>query len=353
MFQSNNANSLITIIVPFYNGEPFLSACIESVLEQSYSHWELLLIDDGSSDHSAKVCEQYTSLDPRISYLRLPHGGVSIARNTGLRYGHGDYFFFLDCDDLIHPQTLEVELQLMQTFGCAFAGLVLSNVEEDFRLSESISPVIPEYRYFSSTELRTLFGYDRIYNLTAIGGKMLSRAVVSGLSFPESISSGEDTLFLLDVITRNEAPAVILTNALYFRRLHQSNTFYLQTFELKAHNLEAYLLLRTRYFELCGTPGRWEQLCVSNVFNWYVDTQTNLVSDRHADELRQKLVDLLCDDYARFLPVKRKCTARLYLFSPSLYWFAKKLYWRIHKLLTGKGESSPKYGKYGSLSGKT
>ena len=132
MLQADDIKSLITIIVPIYNGELFLSACIESVRRQSYPHWELLLIDDGSSDRSAEICERYAALDPRVLFLRLPHGGVSIARNAGLTRGNGDYFFFLDCDDLIHPLALETGLRLMQTHSCAFAGLMFSNVKARF-----------------------------------------------------------------------------------------------------------------------------------------------------------------------------------------------------------------------------
>ncbi|MCM1134487.1 MAG: glycosyltransferase [Clostridium sp.] len=330
--------ALITVIVPIYNGELFLSACIKSVLEQSYPHWELLLIDDGSSDRSAEICERYALLDPRIFLLRLPHGGVSIARNAGLTYGRGDYFFFLDCDDLIHPQTLETELRLMQAHNSAFAGLTLTRIKADFKLSGQPMPLMPEYRCLSPVMLRNLFGNCSVYDLGAIGGKLLARSAVEGLFFPETIASGEDTLFLLDVIARIESPAVILTGSSYFRRNHQGNTYHLQTFELKMHYIEASSRLRARYFELYGTPGCWEQLCFLNVFNWYVDSQTNPKSAYYTNELRQRLLELLHDDYARFLPLKRKCTAKLYLFSPPLYWFLKKFYWRLHKLLTGKGD---------------
>lgn len=326
------------MIIPIYNGALFLSECIESILGQSYPHWELLLIDDGSSDCSAEICEHYASLDSRIICLRQPHGGVSIARNTGLAQGHGDYFFFLDCDDLIHPQTLETELHLMQMFDCSFAGLIYANVKSNFRLSEHPAPIVPKYHCFSCTELRDLFGNHGSYELWSIGGKLLARSAVEGLFFPEKIASAEDTLFLLEVIARNEKPAVILTDICYFRRLHQNNAFYRQTFELKIHYIKACLRLRTRHFELYGTPGYWEQLCVYNVFNWYVDAQESSNPDRHADELRQSLLNLLHDDFAHFLPIKRKCTAGLYLLSPPLYRFLKKFYWQLHKLLTGKDE---------------
>ena len=344
VLQADDIKSLITIIVPIYNGELFLSACIESVRRQSYPHWELLLIDDGSSDRSAEICERYAALDPRVLFLRLPHGGVSIARNAGLTRGNGDYFFFLDCDDLIHPLALETGLRLMQTHSCAFAGLMFSNVKDDFQLSDCPAPVAPECRIFSPAELRNLFGNGRTYRLWAIGGKLLARSAIENLFFPETIASGEDTLFLLNVIARNETPSVILTGIWYFRRLHQNNASSLQTPELKKHHIEAYLRLRARHFELYGVPGYWELLCVSNVFNWYVAAKEISGSSQQAEELRQRLLKLLSDDYARFLPLKRKFTARIYLFNPTLYRFLKKLYWRLSKLLTGKDDPCPRSG---------
>ena len=97
-------NALVSVIVPIYNGEAFLADCIESVLGQSYPYLELLLADDGSSDRSAEICAQYALRDARIKFLRLPHSGVSAARNAALAQARGDYFFFLDCDDLLHPE---------------------------------------------------------------------------------------------------------------------------------------------------------------------------------------------------------------------------------------------------------
>lgn len=348
MSYSNNTNALITIIAAVYNGDAFLTSCIESVRQQSYLHWELLLIDDGSCDRSAEICKKYASLDSRILYLRQPHSGVSAARNTGLRHGHGDYFFFLDCDDCIHPQTLEHELGLMQSLGCVFGGPVLTNVEEDFHLSAHPDDAIPEYRCLSSSELQVLFTNSTLYDLWAIGGKMLARSAVEGIFFQEKMTVSEDTLFLLEVIAHIETPSVILTGSWYFRRLHQDNASYLTTFESKLRQLEALLHLRTRILELYGKPKYLTQLCVSVVFNWYVDSQEIPDADQHADELHQKLLELLHDDYAHFLPIKRKFTVQLYFLCPPLYWFMKKLFWKIHKLLTGKDDPALEYPQYGT-----
>ena len=89
----------ISIIVPIYNSEKFLAQCIESVLAQHYQGFELLLVDDGSTDTSLEICKQYAKLDSRIKVYHLKNGGVSRARNYGLGQALGEWITFLDSDD--------------------------------------------------------------------------------------------------------------------------------------------------------------------------------------------------------------------------------------------------------------
>ena len=90
--------SLISIIIPVYNGEKYLRPCIDSILHQTYQHWELLLIDDGSPDSSGAICDEYTN-DPRISVVHKENGGQASARNQGVAMAKGEYISFVDCDD--------------------------------------------------------------------------------------------------------------------------------------------------------------------------------------------------------------------------------------------------------------
>ena len=92
---------LISIIVPVYNTEPYLQKCLESILSQDYRSLEIILIDDGSSDRSAEICEEYIKKDARIIFRRLDHRGVSAARNEGLRCATGSWVGFVDSDDYI------------------------------------------------------------------------------------------------------------------------------------------------------------------------------------------------------------------------------------------------------------
>ena len=92
-------NSLVSMIIPVYNVSAYLPQCLESVIHQTYPNLEILVIDDDSTDNSAAICEAYARRDPRIRIIRIAHGGLSAARNTGIEHSNGEYLAFLDSDD--------------------------------------------------------------------------------------------------------------------------------------------------------------------------------------------------------------------------------------------------------------
>ena len=104
---------MVSIIIPVYNGEKFISRCVDSVLSQTYSDFELILVNDGSKDNSGKLCDAYAQKDPRIRVIHQENGGVSRARNRGLDAAKGDVISFVDIDDYIAPQMLEVALKYL------------------------------------------------------------------------------------------------------------------------------------------------------------------------------------------------------------------------------------------------
>jgi glycosyltransferase involved in cell wall biosynthesis len=97
---------LVSVIVPVYNVETYLERCVRSVLAQKYNYWEMFLVDDGSSDKSPIICDKYAETDERIIVIHKNNEGQAVARNTALEVAKGDYIFFLDSDDYIHPDTL-------------------------------------------------------------------------------------------------------------------------------------------------------------------------------------------------------------------------------------------------------
>ena len=101
-------DSKISIIVPVYNAEKYLVECLNSLVEQTYKNIEIILIDDGSIDNSAKICDEYAKKDERIKVVHQKNSGVSVARNNGLDMHTGDYVMFVDSDDWIELNTCEI-----------------------------------------------------------------------------------------------------------------------------------------------------------------------------------------------------------------------------------------------------
>ena len=98
----------ISVIVPVYNVEKYLHECVDSVLAQTFTDFELILVNDGSQDNSGAICDEYASKDERIIIIHQNNQGQAAARNAGVAIAKGEWIHFLDSDDLIHPQMLEI-----------------------------------------------------------------------------------------------------------------------------------------------------------------------------------------------------------------------------------------------------
>ena len=108
---------VISIIVPIYNIEKFLPCCIDSILAQTFTEWELILVDDGSKDTCGSICDEYATKDGRIRVIHKPNGGLTSARNAGLAMASGEWVMYLDGDDWIEPEMLELLLRKGEETG--------------------------------------------------------------------------------------------------------------------------------------------------------------------------------------------------------------------------------------------
>lgn len=122
---------IVSIIVPVYKVEPYLQRCIDSICTQTYSNLEIILVDDGSPDHSGEILDRNAELDTRIVVIHKKNGGLSSARNTGLDVAKGEYISFIDADDKVHPQFIEILLALCRQYECEIALCDYLEISED------------------------------------------------------------------------------------------------------------------------------------------------------------------------------------------------------------------------------
>lgn len=182
-------NPLVSVIMPVFNSAPFVAQAIESVQRQAYPHWELIIVNDGSTDDSEKVIESVA--DPRIRYIFQEHGGVSRARNTGLARMNGEFFCFLDADDYMPPQSLSSRIGMFRHDDSVYFvdGVVLrKNVE----LTQTISVYQPELTGDPRPALLKLSSACFLGNTWMVRRKKGYR-----YAFEESLTHLEDFLFFL------------------------------------------------------------------------------------------------------------------------------------------------------------
>ena len=111
----------ISVIIPVYNTAPYLRECVDSVISQTFADTQIILVDDGSDDGSAGICDEYADRFDNVSVIHKSNGGLSEARNVGMAASHGEYTFFLDSDDRIVPDTLETLLGLLNGYDADIA----------------------------------------------------------------------------------------------------------------------------------------------------------------------------------------------------------------------------------------
>lgn len=187
-------NSVISVIIPVYNPGEHLVKCLESIINQTYKNLEIILIDDGSSDGSGELCDEYAKIDSRITCIHQENTGVSNARNKGLEIATGDYLHFPDSDDYLELDTYEYLLNLIDEHQCdavAFEHFVTyPNNEITHKMDESF------YGQLNSVnaQKRLVTGCQFCCN------KLYKKELIGGIRFRNDILRGEDTLFAAQVL---------------------------------------------------------------------------------------------------------------------------------------------------------
>ncbi|WP_295746732.1 glycosyltransferase family 2 protein [uncultured Limosilactobacillus sp.] len=195
----------ISLIIPIYKVEKFLRNCLDSIVKQTFTNFEVLMVDDGSPDNSGLICLEYQKRDPRFHYYRKPNGGAASARNYALKLARGDYFAFIDSDDFLSNDYLQVLVQQVkgQHSDIAVCSYYMMNEENRFFV-----PMNPDGHDTSFNRLyrpeewvREFFNRDgMIY--TAPWAKLFSRRVFHNLFFPEQIEAGDDQFTIWRAYTR-------------------------------------------------------------------------------------------------------------------------------------------------------
>lgn len=204
---------MISIIVPVYNSEKFLRDCISSILSQTYEDFELILLNDGSTDKSGEICKKYAKIDNRIVYIEKENGGVGETRNLGLEIARGEWVCFIDSDD-------EVSSDYLKAFNTnnSDADLIYSGIDRiDIASRKSLGRIEFTPLSFDPIEKPLL-----LRDLLTIGfpfGKAYKKCIIdeNDLKFPSDISFHEDHVFVFDYLLHSKKIQTITDITYYYK----------------------------------------------------------------------------------------------------------------------------------------
>lgn len=217
-------NRLLSIIIPVYNAEPFLSACLDGILAAGLTDCELLLIDDGSTDASGAICERYAKSAPDIRVIHQANAGPSAARNRGLRESRGEFIAFFDADDTVESGALRKTVSLLPSYDAQLWASDFSRVAENGCVLDRVWQIEATEAPITAPAYMLRFLSDRAVVWNAV--RYIFRRdflTENGLSFPEGVHCAEDLDFVVRALSRAEKP-VFFHNPYYVYRIHHGGT---------------------------------------------------------------------------------------------------------------------------------
>lgn len=237
---------MVSVIMPVYNVEAYITRAIESVLKQTYSDFELLIVNDGSPDNSIQIAEGYAHKDNRVKIINKVNGGLSDARNVGMQHAKGEYIYFLDSDDYIEENLLEITIAKMkkENLDVVLFGYYTDYVDDKENIKTRNTVIMKESKYTEecsnilelSQELLLILGYawNKVYRKDIIDK--------NNATFVKGISLIEDILFNEIILSKAKNIAIIdkpLYHYIQRKRLTLASTFYENSYELQLKSTKA------------------------------------------------------------------------------------------------------------------
>lgn len=303
-------DSLVSIIVPIYNAEKYLDSCIQSVLRQTYTNWELILIDDGSTDKSGRIAEEYGFADERITVFHQKNLGVSLARNQGIDEATGNYVVFLDADDELIEDCLAKTVNIAEeTNADVVAGRSCENQE-----------LFQDRIIWTSAEALENSLKDHLFTYSACA-KLIRREFIGKTRFTPDIRINEDSYFVFQLLCKQNV--FVLTNdVIYFYRANSESSsrtvFSEKYFDiLKVSDLK-YKKIEEQFPQMHDLAKNMLLKARMNVLR--------ILAVRTRDEYRdveKKLLEYILDNKEDYIPSSKECNQWMFILSHHLFYVYK------------------------------
>ena len=323
---------IISIIVPVYNVEKYVKKCLDSILAQTLNNIEIIVVDDGSTDSSGTICDEYVKLDNRIHVYHKTNGGLSSARNYGIEKSTGRYLGFVDSDDYIEPDMYEVLLNNLQKYD---ADMSLCGLYDIY--NGKPRKLFLDNRTFEATVEETIkiVLEAKITSVTAVN-KLYKRELFDDVRYPEG-KTAEDAFIILDLLMRCKKTVVTTIQKYYYVHRPGSITtvfFNVKTLDvLDAYN-KNYVIIKENYPKLVDVARM--RLCWAN---FYVLDRLVVSSFDEYGHILNKVVSYLRNNFLFIVFDKnfrfsRKIAMVMLMIHVDLYRIASRIH--RHRLGVGK-----------------
>lgn len=257
--------SKISIIIPIYNTQKYLQRCIDSILVQSFTDFELILVNDGSTDDSESICRNYCLKDSRIKLFNKSNGGVSSARNLGIQHASSEYVTFIDSDDFIGKDYI---LDLIRCHNQYNSDLTIAG----FTKIQQHNINCPS-KIVNKSDLSILFSNNTI---CVPYGKIYNRATLisQNIKFQEGIHLGEDTIFVLEYLLTCNTIA-ICNNSDYFYTDNENSL------SKKLNSFTDEFFAFNRFYQICNsliTQNNLDKFATKTIFDWLINSFERVIS---------------------------------------------------------------------------
>lgn len=296
-------SDLISVIVPVYNVEDYLDRCINSIINQTYNNLEIILVDDGSTDSSGKLCDDYALKDDRIKVLHKENGGVSSARNAGLDVASGDYIGFVDSDDMLESNMYELLINNAKSFGVKVSCCQIQTKNIDGTITRIDKA---QSNMFSKLEIVNGFFFNDFIKdfIVSPCNKIILREVIDDNSIRfKHYALAEDFLFIFEVLSKVDNVYYDSTVGYYY--LHRDNSAMTSNFSVKRFD---YVDAVTEIENICKNT--YSDDIVEKAHNWvFYHTLVNyraMIINRMTKEYCE-----VADKYKTYLKSNKACFGSL------------------------------------------
>ncbi|OUQ07667.1 hypothetical protein B5E92_06690 [Erysipelatoclostridium sp. An15] len=318
---------LVSIIVPVYNVEKYLSECIESLINQTYKEIEIILIDDGSTDFSGKICDDYSKKDQRIKVIHKNNEGLSQTRNMGIEIAIGNYICFVDSDDIVSPRYCEILYNLLNDTNYDFSVCntyrFIDGEKIELLNNKNLTTVISNRDYFSNQiNKKTEFG---------VWNKLFKKQSLNNIRFKKN-KLHEDVIFSADLFINLSNGVIITDSQLYYYRQRENSIVHSKSQKSCIDFIYAGRYLIKTSTDYCPELNK-ECLFYAINYPWsFVDNiylQRSFFLNKNFLEDLQKLIKDYKKEYSSLVYIDKIKKNRIMLFGSSKFLYFFNVYLRL------------------------